>query len=227
MSSTLLIVGCAGLALGFVLGLAFARRQLHEYEARFVAALADARTDPLTGMLNRKAFDENLEVHAAVARRYAVPLSLLLLDIDHFKAINDSQGHAAGDQVLRKLADVIRATVREADIVARFGGDELALILPQTDAEGAAVLAQRIRDKFRTTPEIQNPAAPGPAATVSAGIAALALNEPAASLVERADRALYHAKESGRDRVHWHDGTTTHPVASKPRGNGAVAGKAG
>jgi diguanylate cyclase len=222
MMSTLVIAACAGAVLGFVLGLAFARRQLHAYEARFAQALEDARTDPLTGLWNRKAFDENLELHAAVARRYAVPLTLLLLDVDHFKKLNDTQGHAAGDRLLRELANVIRAAVREADFVARLGGDELAILLPQTDAAGASVLASRLREKFRK--EHERPETPQLAGgtTFSIGIAGLAPNEPAASLVERADRALYHAKESGRDRVHWHEGTNVRPVVSEPGAKRAV-----
>lgn len=203
-----------GLILGVMLGLGYTRRQLFEYEARFRQAVDEARTDPLTGLWNRKAFDEAAMMQTAVARRYGGPLSLLVVDVDRFKTINDAEGHAAGDHALQKLAQVIRETTRESDFVARLGGDEFALLLPQTDAPGAAVLAQRIRERLVTAQQSPATSESKFTMTFSGGIAMLTAGETATSLLERADQALYHAKESGRDRIHEHDGTN--PGSCRP-----------
>jgi diguanylate cyclase (GGDEF)-like protein len=156
-----------------------------------------ATTDPLTGLVNRRRFDESFAREIERQGRTNNPLALLILDLDHFKRINDSHGHEAGDRVLREFAALIEAETRAVDIVARLGGDEFAVLAPDTGAEGAAVLAQRLRertrDAFSERPE---------QLTVSCGVAvAPADGTDQVALSRAADRALYRAKVLGRDLV--------------------------
>ncbi len=168
---------------------------------RALRRLADV--DPLTGLYNRRAFLERARQIADLARRHGFPLSMLILDVDRFKRINDSAGHAVGDEVLRRLGEVVRRALRRTDIAARFGGDEFVVLLPYTDVPGAREAAERIRRRVRTLE--------GPARfTVSVGVATVAgADALIENLLTRADRALYRAKEEGRDRV---------AVAEPPRG---------
>jgi len=154
-----------------------------------------ARTDPLTGLRNRRAFDDSLGLEIAAVERTRSPLSLLVLDVDHFKQINDSFGHDAGDKVLRSIAKVLSGCVRIIDIVARVGGEEFAVILPHTDAQGAHEVAQRMRAAVAQASWLSQPT------TISIGAASLRTAETACSLYARADAALYAAKKSGRNRV--------------------------
>lgn len=160
-----------------------------------------ANTDPLTGLANRRRFLERLDGEIERADRYERPLSLILLDLDRFKAVNDTHGHAAGDDVLRDAARVLRAVSREVDLPARIGGEEMTLLLPETDRRGARAVAERIRsaierarhaapdgDPFRVTASL-GVASAGPGARTGA------------ELLQRADEALYRAKEAGRNRV--------------------------
>jgi len=161
-----------------------------------------ASTDILTSLKNRRAFDEKLAMLTSLAHRNASPLSLLMIDIDHFKAYNDEYGHLAGDQALRILAGVLAATARQSDVVARYGGEEFVVILPDTDAQGARHLAERFRAAVQDHGwEKRN-------LTVSLGAATLLFGEEQASfdkadsintLLRRADRALYHSKNAGRN----------------------------
>ncbi len=155
-----------------------------------------AATDHLTGLWNRRAFHDRLAAELERARRYQRPMSLVMLDIDHFKRINDAFGHPAGDRVLIEVASRIFSTVREGEIVARVGGEEFAWILPETDAEGAAGAAERVRRAIA--------AAPFPGVgdiTISLGVCDLSAGMSASELVRLADRALYWAKANGRDQV--------------------------
>ncbi|MCA9667179.1 MAG: GGDEF domain-containing protein [Myxococcales bacterium] len=158
-----------------------------------------AITDALTGLYNRQHVGEKLPQEIARHRRYQQPLSLLLLDADHFKQVNDRHGHDVGDEVLRGLAQRLRESTRDADIVARYGGEEFMVLLPNTAEEGAENLAERLRAAVRDTPI----AAAGVAVsmTLSAGLVTLGDGENAEALVKRADQALYRAKNSGRDRI--------------------------
>ncbi len=155
-----------------------------------------ATLDPLTGLLNRRALDDRLEQETARARRHAHPLSVLLLDVDRFKLINDTFGHAEGDAALRLVATELQRHVRLSDVVARFGGEEFIVIAPHTQPAGAAVLAERLRTAVEQCPAVGR-------VTVSIGVAQLDLSEPApgAAILARADRALYRAKREGRNRV--------------------------
>jgi two-component system, cell cycle response regulator len=172
-----------------------------ETEERELADLAAlARVDPLTGLANRRAFDEALAAAVARARRAAAPLSVVALDVDHFKRVNDQHGHAAGDAVLRELAARARAALREGDLLARVGGEELLALLPGEPLEGAAEAAERLRAAVAAAPFAAGPVALP--VTVSAGCAALEAGDPdGGALLARADARLYEAKISGRNRV--------------------------
>jgi len=151
-------------------------------------------------VLNRRTFNAQLHGRLREAQRYNRPLSLLLLDIDHFKKVNDTYGHPAGDAVLRSIAGLLQKQARETDIVARYGGEEMALILPETDTSGAQAIAERIR---RAAASVTHPSEQGAIqVTVSIGLATCpGSGESAEAIVEAADKALYRAKQGGRNRV--------------------------
>ena len=177
-----------------------------------------ARTDPLTGLPNRRAFDEHLRWLVAQAHRSQRPAALLLLDVDHFKKVNDRYGHAVGDQVLRALARPTDVAIRQSDLFSRWGGEEFALLLVDTDEAGALVFAEKLRLANRATP-IPTTAGPIPL-TVSIGIALLDEGLSADDWIRRADEALYTAKRLGRDRVVvWQAGTPASlaPSVAPPR----------
>jgi diguanylate cyclase (GGDEF)-like protein len=162
----------------------------------------DAYTDSLTALANRRHFDQYLAQQFEIARRYGAPLSLLIVDIDHFKRINDVYGHPVGDAVLRHIAGCIRAAVRASDFAARYGGEEFGIVLPASGPDGARRSAERIRLAVADEPTI----APGGfaiSATVSVGVATFAGNDAGGveGLVWAADRALYTAKLHGRNLV--------------------------
>jgi diguanylate cyclase (GGDEF)-like protein len=155
--------------------------------------------DELTGLANRRLLRARLEREIARARRYGTELALLMLDIDHFKQLNDRFGHPTGDAVLRDISRVLEDGVRSVDTVARAGGEEFVVLLPRTDAEAAARVADKLRELVAAH-EVDT--LEGKARiTMSLGVALLQEGEGAASLLARADRALYDAKEAGRDRV--------------------------
>ncbi|HEY6876637.1 MAG TPA: GGDEF domain-containing protein, partial [Polyangiales bacterium] len=155
-----------------------------------------ARTDHLTGLLNRGAGDEALTREVERARRYGRPLSCLLLDVDHFKKINDGAGHAAGDHVLRLLGALIAGRIRTADSAARWGGEEFLLVLPETNSRGACEFAESLRALVEATSfELV------PRVTVSIGVTELRPDEPREQALARADKHLYTAKSNGRNRV--------------------------
>lgn len=158
-----------------------------------------AVTDVLTGLPNRRYLDERLESEIGRARRYGKPLTLAMVDIDHFKRINDTYGHAAGDAVLRQVAHVLLAQTRDADFTARYGGEEFVLVLPETDVPAALLVAERIR-KAMAAAFLQLPDGRELSVTASLGIAAFR-NGTADELLRHADRAMYAAKERGRNRV--------------------------
>jgi len=153
-------------------------------------------TDRLTGVGNRRAFDQLTELEASLAKRYGVPVSIIMLDIDHFKRINDTYGHAVGDTVLIGVTRRITARLRDTDSIARWGGEEFAVVTPCTPISGAEVLADAMRrvvadEPFGIVGRV----------TVSLGVAQLSPEETAAQWVSRADRVMYEAKRSGRNCV--------------------------
>lgn len=158
--------------------------------------------DELTGLANRRTFDETLRREHVRALRFARPLSLVMLDIDHFKPLNDSLGHQAGDQCLRAMGELLRKAVpRQSDVLARYGGEEFCTLLPDTDGEGALTVAERIRKAVEDYSFLIN--GERIPLSISAGVATLDPTAPceADDLVARADQALYRAKANGRNRV--------------------------
>lgn len=176
-----------------------------------------ATTDDLTGVNNRRRFGEDLHLHAALAARHGLPLSLIMLDIDHFKKYNDSFGHLAGDDILRTIATILRSEVREHDLVARYGGEEFVLLLPSTGSEAAVEVAERLRKAVSRGTWNMVPL------TASFGVAT---TDPTHSisieeLIAQADEALYHSKNAGRNRVThiWSPPESTVSPVSQPKGS--------
>jgi len=175
-------------------------QQLERYQQELENALsrveAESRSDALTGLNNRRAFNPKLEEEFDRARRYGSPLSILMLDVDKFKRFNDSFGHGSGDEVLQTVARLLAEKARVSDFVARLGGEEFAVLLPNTGAEGAFILAERIRRTMETTSwQLRS-------VTASIGIATFdSSSKSGAELLDQADKALYEAKERGRNRV--------------------------
>ena len=160
-----------------------------------------ATTDGLTGLINRRAFAQELKLELDRAKRTGTPTSLLLLDLDHFKAINDKHGHAAGDAVLVAVAKTLQRESRVYDLVARWGGEEFIIALPVTDAESARLVAERLREAIANL-VVKSQAGESMPLTVSVGTAQLEPGtESLDELVDRADRAMYRAKVGGRNRV--------------------------
>jgi two-component system cell cycle response regulator len=153
-------------------------------------------TDALTGVGNRRRLDEALVMEVDRSARYQAPLSLMVLDIDHFKRVNDTWGHETGDRILKDTGAVLRTMARRTDIATRMGGEEFVVLLPETDLEIALGCAERLRAAL----EVRDCGLPAPV-TSSFGVACLQPGESGASLLARADAALYAAKQAGRNRV--------------------------
>ena len=181
----------------FVIGLTvFGMGKLATYEERL---LIESMTDPLTGLLNRRYFDEQTRKEVARSRRHGLRFSVLMIDIDHFKRVNDSYGHPVGDLAIKALAEVCSNALRPQDILARYGGEEFVLTLPHTSSDGAGVVAERIR---QTVEQVVLDTEAGPVRfTVSIGISTYSRDLPLEQIVGRADEALYRAKQRGRNCV--------------------------
>lgn len=165
-------------------------------EQAHIRLQSQSQTDGLTGLKNRRAFDVRLQEEFARARQTGSPLALALLDVDRFKAYNDSYGHPAGDEVLRSIARILRDSARPYDFVGRYGGEEFAAILPGTARAGALVVAEKIRRS------VQGAVWPNTPVTMSIGVALVDVDiESATDLLKRADEALYRSKHTGRNRV--------------------------
>jgi len=159
-----------------------------------------ATFDSLTGLYNRRAILNKLRELINLANRYKEDFSLSMLDIDHFKRVNDRYGHLTGDEVLEKIATSIHRNIRDTDIVGRYGGEEFIIILPKTNLSSSWGVAERLRTIIEKT-EMKDSAGNVFAITVSQGLAGWERDEDATSLISRADEALYKAKEKGRNRV--------------------------
>ena len=177
-----------------------ALRQLLAASTSRSRLVAEAGTDPMTGVANLRSFMQRLEEEIVRARRYRRPISLMMLDLDHFKEVNDRYGHHAGDQVLKSVAATSQSMLRTTDLLARYGGDEFIALMPETDAKEALAVITRLQSAIgelaiRHGAETLN-------VKVSIGLASLAVNDVTSQqLIDRADQALYAAKTKGRDRV--------------------------
>jgi diguanylate cyclase (GGDEF)-like protein/PAS domain S-box-containing protein len=159
-----------------------------------------ATTDPLTGMANRRKFLEQFEIELARIKRFGRPATFMMADIDHFKNVNDTHGHAVGDVVLKHFAALAQERLRRVDLIGRLGGEEFGILLPGTDMDGARLFADRMRQQVADTPAGTDKGPIG--ITVSIGIAEFDADDPDPnSILARADIALYRAKEGGRNRV--------------------------
>jgi diguanylate cyclase (GGDEF)-like protein/PAS domain S-box-containing protein len=167
------------------------QRRMLEEEIKTIAY-----SDSLTGLGNRRGFYEMGKAEIARCLRYDRPLSVVMFDIDRFKAINDDFGHLAGDEVLKGIGDCVKATVRDSDLKARWGGDEFILMLPETDAHHAKELAERLLKTLEGYAFYN-----GIPVTISVGISVLNVEDDMETLVKRADQALYLAKHKGRNRI--------------------------
>ena len=200
-------------------------RSLHEQLRRAQRDLEERSvTDALTGLKNRRFFDERLYEEFCRAHRYADPVSLIMIDVDHFKTVNDRYGHPAGDAVLREAAAVVRASIRDPDICCRYGGEEFAVILPKTHLPGALAVAERIwRALGAKSYEIPTTAPGGPATfgvTASIGVAFFPSKDITTHehLLRFSDEALYQAKRAGRNTIClYHAPSSTPPM---PPANG-------
>lgn len=173
----------------------------HELEIQHSIASNAARTDDLTGVNNRRAFNEQADTMFAYTRRYGVPLCALLLDIDHFKQINDTHGHAAGDKVLQAVVRQIKSALREADLCGRLGGEEFGVLLAGTNMQEAIQIAEKIRLAVQAIEEPVNDTTLQ--VTISVGVAeADSACADISTLLTQADAAMYHAKSNGRNQVH-------------------------
>lgn len=178
------------------------RQEISTLQQNLDEIRAESMTDPLSGLGNRKFFDRQIDRLTDEARKSDEPLTLLLLDIDHFKSFNDNYGHLTGDQVLRLVAQTLRQNVKGRDVTARYGGEEFAVLLPATPMRQALTVADNIRRavmskelKKKSTGEILG------RVTISIGVAALAEADDPLTLIDRADACLYAAKRNGRNRV--------------------------
>jgi diguanylate cyclase len=178
------------------------KQEINQLQINLEAVRTESLTDPLTSLANRKYFDQSLDKLIAQSVASGEPLALILSDIDHFKAFNDTFGHLTGDQVLRLVALAVKQNVKGQDIAARFGGEEFAVILPSSTLRAALTVAEHIRRSVMTKELMKRSTGEHLGrVTVSIGVAGFKKGETAQSLIERADACLYTAKRCGRNRV--------------------------
>ena len=177
------------------------KRAIDRLAADVEQTLAMAVTDPLSGLRNRRYLETHLASELQQAADAGLPLALMLVDIDHFKRINDLHGHDAGDGVIRDVARRLRSHTRSLDLACRFGGEEFVMLMPETDLERAAGIAERLRKVIETEP-FRLPSADEMLVTVSIGVAAYqGRGDSGTAMLKRADQALYRAKAEGRNRI--------------------------
>jgi len=162
----------------------------------------EAQTDVLTSLFNKRGFEKRFELERIRAKQNETPFSIIMVDIDHFKKVNDTYGHLVGDSLLKSIANLLKSHLRKNDIASRYGGEEFLILLPETGIEGAAAAARKIRETLSTKEwKLKETGESMGKITVSMGIALYKLNEPEEALIKRADDALYLAKNRGRDQI--------------------------
>jgi two-component system cell cycle response regulator len=178
------------------------RRYTEKLRDNVQMSIEAAITDALTGLHNRRYMESHLGTLVEQAASRGKPISILVLDIDFFKAINDTHGHAAGDDVLKEFSRRLKKAVRGIDLACRYGGEEFVVVMPDTDIGVATMVAERLRRRIASEPFPINQNTRTVQATISIGIAAMhSCEDKAADIVKRADQALYRAKRDGRNRV--------------------------
>jgi diguanylate cyclase len=185
--------------------LASARETLREQRKQIESLRTAVRIDPLTGIHNRAAFDERLGESWQRYERYEEVFSLLMLDVDHFKIVNDTYGHQVGDRLLKSLSQTLKATLRGTDFLARYGGEEFGVILPKSDLETGRSVAQKLRSTIEETKYTTGLDQRQLNVTMSVGAASAGDAADSDALLNHADKALYRAKEEGRNRVRAHE----------------------
>lgn len=183
------------LVAGIVFDITAKKEKLHQLENENIQLIKESMTDSLTGIRNRGAIMEELEVWIEKSFLYDTPLSIVMLDVDHFKKLNDTYGHVFGDEALKEIACLIQGQIRGLDTVGRYGGEEFLVILPNTALESAVHVAERIREAVESL-VFEN----GIQVTISGGVAAHEHEEPL-MFIDKADRRLYKAKSAGRNRI--------------------------
>lgn len=198
-----------------------AQHQLEQKTAEIEAHITEAMTDPLTELPNRRALDEQLVSRLDGWRKHNLPFSLLLIDVDHFKQFNDTHGHQVGDAVLKLVGESLRTALRRHDFVARFGGEEFAVLLPYTTLDDAMIAVRKALGAISEAALVHE----GEALriTASGGLANAQSFEDGDSLIRRADEALYDAKEGGRNRGYAHFGNRSAPIPSEAGGSPSAA----
>ncbi|TWT42835.1 GGDEF domain-containing protein [Botrimarina hoheduenensis] len=195
--------------------LAAAEAQIKTQAEQIRTHESEARTDSLTNLANRRAFDDELTRRFSEWRRKGTSFSLLIMDVDHFKKFNDTHGHQAGDEVLRKVGAALRECCRDMDIPCRYGGEEFAVVMPSTTAADGTVLAERVRNYVEA---MQVPfEGKMLRVTMSLGLAQANAADDPTGLIRRADAALYAAKAAGRNNTHLHDGQVSVPLQALPK----------
>jgi diguanylate cyclase len=189
-----------------------AEKQLESQAAEIKAHESEARTDSLTGLSNRRAFDDELKRRVCEWERKRTPVTLVMLDIDFFKKFNDTHGHQVGDEVLRTVAKTLRKQARDMDLPCRYGGEEFGVILPATEVAGACVVAERIRNAVEASVTVCGDKTLK--VTCSLGLSQAFPSDDAAKIIRRADDALYASKKAGRNCGHWSDGTNFFSITS-------------
>ena len=189
-------------------------------QTNLLMTFTDVRSDPLTGLSNRRAMQQSLSTLFAMMTRYGTEFSLAIFEVDHFDALNEQHGHREGDRMLKEIAQLFNASARETDIIARYAGEVFVVIMPQTDLDGACVFSQRMRGRVEQQLSL----------TLSAGTAAPRADDTPRTLLSRSDSALYSAKAAGRNCVFRHTGSHIEPVekdAAQPQDDAQPAAPIG
>lgn len=198
-----------------------AEEKLDRKEREIKSHIEAARTDALTSLPNRRAFDDFLRQQASLYQRNGTKYALIHLDVDHFKQLNDRWGHPAGDEVLKTVSAAIRRAARESDLVARVGGEEFSVVLPDATIDSLLAASERIRTAVASTPvQIKGTRVP---VTISVGAALFSVGDTGKTLIDRSDAALYASKQDGRNCSHWHDGIRCRRITPQEAGSAETA----